>query len=329
VNVVSVVIPTRGRPSGLEAVLEDLAGQQGAPPFEVVVVCDGDDPRPYEPVVAREWPFELRFLRIDQRGPAGARNAGIELAEGEIFAFCEDDVRVSEQWLAAGTAAILDERADVVDGEVLSTHGTLRRGEGERTVPAFLPCSLFVRADIARKVDGFDEGYFADGLYFREDSDFGFRLQQADARVVIETDAVVRHPEQFFDDALIDRHLRRYMMDARLYRLWPRQFRASIERKRLGPIPVRRPLHTVALLWAAGAGVAATSVAQRRPGRAAAAAAGCFACGVAFRARYVRPVSRGLHRPGSLLRTLLLPGRHLTALARGARRFGGWGVFLP
>ena len=35
---VSVCIATRGRPAGLARLLESLAGQQGAPPFETVVV---------------------------------------------------------------------------------------------------------------------------------------------------------------------------------------------------------------------------------------------------------------------------------------------------
>jgi glycosyltransferase involved in cell wall biosynthesis len=326
---VSVVIPTRGRPDGLRAVLEDLARQEGAPPFEVVCVCDGDDPATYAGVVDRQWPFDLEFLRIEQRGPAGARNAGIERCRGDVLAFCEDDVRLSERWLAAGVAPIVDGGADVVDGEVLSLHGTLRRGEGERTVPAFLPCSLFVRADVARKVDGFDEGYFADGLYFREDSDFGFRLQHAHATVVIAPDAVVWHPEQFFDDALIHRHLARYCMDARLYHHWPKEYRAAIERKRLGPLPLRRPLHLAALVWAAGLVGAGASIAAGRPKPAAVAGLASVTAGMAFRARYVRPVWRGLHRPAAWSRAFALPGRHLAALGRGARRFGGWGVFLP
>lgn len=331
---VSVVIPTHNRPERMRSVLRDLSLQIDAPPFEVICVCDGGDVSQYAPVLSGEWPFRLRVIHTPRRGPGGARNRGLDRAEATIVAWCEDDVEVDARWLAEGTRAILAGEADAVDGEVLTAqpakpHAPLRRGEGLRTAPAFLPCNLFVRRNLAVAVGGFDEGYFDDELYFREDSDFGFRLLAAGARVVVEPRAVVRHPPQFFDRASIDRHLQRYRMDARLYRRWPELYRKSIERKKLGPIPLRRPLHWISLLWALSVVAAIAAAALGRWSITAAALVIGLAAGLAFHARYARPAWRGLLRPQTWWRSFWLPCKHLRALIAGARRFGGWGVLLP
>jgi glycosyltransferase involved in cell wall biosynthesis len=101
---VSVVIPTFERPDVLPEVLAALAAQRGAPDFEVVVVDDGS--RDATPDVLRGVRgLELRVLRQDNRGPAGARNAGVAVAAGELVAFLGDDTIPQPEWLAAHAAA--------------------------------------------------------------------------------------------------------------------------------------------------------------------------------------------------------------------------------
>ncbi|MDY7102515.1 MAG: glycosyltransferase [Actinomycetota bacterium] len=294
----------------------------------MICVCDGGDLSGYSDVLDHEWPFRFTFVSIEQGGPARARNAGLREAVGRVVAFCEDDVRLDPHWLDIGSAPILADQCDVVDGEVESAHGSLRRGEGRRSQPAYLPCNLFVRRELAERAGGYDEGYYDGEVYFREDSDFGFRLESNGARVAIVPEAVVRHPEQFFDAASIRRHLRRYRMDALLYQNWPSSYRRSVEQKKIGPFIVGRPLHSVALLWLCAILKAAMDIQSRRSS-AIGWFAVAFSCGLAVRARYRRPVWDGLTRPSEWLRTWLLPMRHLSALVRGARTFGGWGVLVP
>lgn len=87
---VSVVIPTRGRPSLLlRAVRSVLA--QSARQFELVVVLDGPDAA----TEAAAQTIEDTRVRIEAlpeaRGPAGARNAGVLAARAELIAFLDDD----------------------------------------------------------------------------------------------------------------------------------------------------------------------------------------------------------------------------------------------
>jgi glycosyltransferase involved in cell wall biosynthesis len=85
----SVVIPTHNRKDTLRRCLATATGQV-YPDYEVIVVDDGSTDGTGD-MVQREFP-QVRYIRQDpNRGPAVARNRGIEVADGEIIAFTDDD----------------------------------------------------------------------------------------------------------------------------------------------------------------------------------------------------------------------------------------------
>src|SRR4051812_19039811 len=102
---VSVVIPTFERLDVLPEVLRALAAQEGAPPFEVVVVDDGSGDGTRELLAGYRGPLALTALLEDHQGPAAARNAGVRAAHGELVAFLGDDTVPAPGWLAAHVAA--------------------------------------------------------------------------------------------------------------------------------------------------------------------------------------------------------------------------------
>ncbi len=104
----SVVVPTFNRMDVLPEVLAALDAQTGAPSFEVVVVDDGstDGTADFLERLAasrlqsgKNVPF--RHLRQENRGPAAARNAGVEAAAGAWVAFLGDDTVPASGWLLA------------------------------------------------------------------------------------------------------------------------------------------------------------------------------------------------------------------------------------
>lgn len=95
-DLVSVVIPTRGRPELLERALRSALAQTHRP-IEIVVVVDGPDA---ETVALLRSMAEDRIRMIENPTPLGgpaARNVGIRAARGEWIALLDDD----DEWLPA------------------------------------------------------------------------------------------------------------------------------------------------------------------------------------------------------------------------------------
>jgi glycosyltransferase involved in cell wall biosynthesis len=128
---ISVVVPTHNRGRGLSACLQALQTQD-YPTYEIILSDDGSTDNTAE-VVAR-YP-RIKYIKHENRGPAAARNRGIEQARGEIVAFTDDDCRVPTDWLSrlvdgfqrypevAGVGGFLDPPDEVV------THSLFARYE--------------------------------------------------------------------------------------------------------------------------------------------------------------------------------------------------------
>jgi GT2 family glycosyltransferase len=101
----SIVVATRGRSEGCRRLCAALGAQLAARPdvaAEIVLVFDGCPP--YEWFVASDL-YQDVHLRT-RAGIAGARNAGIEAASGEVFAFLDDDCVPAAGWLSSLLAAL-------------------------------------------------------------------------------------------------------------------------------------------------------------------------------------------------------------------------------
>lgn len=98
----SVIIPTRNRASLLDVCLTGL-GQLDYPrgEFEVLVIDDGSDTPLTEVVDRHNSSLTIRCYRSDGRGPARARNFGLNCARGEYVVFTDDDCIPQPDWLKA------------------------------------------------------------------------------------------------------------------------------------------------------------------------------------------------------------------------------------
>src|SRR5947209_5053098 len=95
----SIIVPTYGRRDMVCQVLQSLSVQAVSPDaFEVVVVCDGDidgSARACRAIRDRVR-FVLRVIEQANQGRAAARNAGVEVARGELLIFLDDDILVDK-----------------------------------------------------------------------------------------------------------------------------------------------------------------------------------------------------------------------------------------
>jgi hypothetical protein len=178
----------------------------------------------------------------ERRGPGAARNRGAGEARGTYLAFTEDDCIPQADWLEAAAARIKsDPKLEVLVGSTVYPDGRPKpRPDADR--PHYLPTNLFVCRELFQRVGGYCEDYFdaVRGTYFREDSDFGFTLEEARAAIAIEPAARVIHPHEILGYLDPLRWAGRYEMDALLRARHPRRFRERIEIHRLGPFAVRR-----------------------------------------------------------------------------------------
>jgi glycosyltransferase involved in cell wall biosynthesis len=113
----SIVLPTRERPGYLEVALASISPQARSAGAELIVV---DDAGPSEPARALAERFGARYEPHPR--PLGlnvARNTGVERSKGELVVFVDDDVEVSEGWLAALRRAAREHPAvDVFTGPI-------------------------------------------------------------------------------------------------------------------------------------------------------------------------------------------------------------------
>jgi len=201
---ISVVIPTRDRPGPLAACLGALSASF-PPDAETVVVSDGGTEDP-GPVVA---PFvdslRLRLLRVQHRGPAAARNRGLEVAQGQIVAFTDDDCLPQPGWVASlatgvrasppravggstrvGTKATVSAEAAQLVLLLLSRHDRAVAGR-ERLLPSN---NFACPADALVRLGGFDESFRT-----AEDRELCRRWAQAGFELGRVSEAIVEHDE--------------------------------------------------------------------------------------------------------------------------------------
>ena len=89
----AVVIPTRGRATLLNKVLNALAEQTfPVSDFEVIVVMDGPDAATEKMIQENSFPFSLRALAQPRQGTAAARSLGVRSASAPLLIFIDDDI---------------------------------------------------------------------------------------------------------------------------------------------------------------------------------------------------------------------------------------------
>jgi GT2 family glycosyltransferase len=208
----SIVIPTHGRPDLLRACL--LAVARHAPADREIIVVDDGSPSEEASHVAGQF-AEVRVIRLGrQSGFARAANAGIRASHGDVIELLNDDTEVQPGWADAALRTFADPRVGAVAPLVLIWPGGTaidsagdrydlggvagKRGHGEALTEAYLqPCPVFgasassgfYRRSALERVGLLPESF---GSYF-EDVDLSLRLRRAGFQAVYEPASRVLH----------------------------------------------------------------------------------------------------------------------------------------
>jgi len=205
---VSVVVPTYNRRAGLFRLLTALARQSyPASNFEVIVVDDGSTDSTPALLDGHEPPFALVAVTQPNRGPAAARNRGVEHARGRLLVFLDDDVEPHPDLLAAHVAIHGDSTHRVVVGpmspprrwsrpawvrweerQLQKQYDAMLAGEYPCTPRQFYTGNASLGRDLFRASGGFDQQFKR-----AEDVELAWRLANAGAEFVFEPRADVLH----------------------------------------------------------------------------------------------------------------------------------------
>lgn len=317
----TVVIPTVGRAS-LQECLDSLAGTvrcHGYPPLQVVLADDRPDtPEPLPARVPEPLAGRVTVVTLEGRGPAAARNAGWQAADGsaEWVVFLDDDVRVSRDWardLAADLRAAAPGTGGVQGTVTVPWPPGTRPADSQRATLG-LAGARWITADMAYRraaleaVGGFDERF---PRAYREDSDLalrvadrGWTLRAGNRRTLHPVPpprawASLRAQAGNADDAAM------------------RRLHGQDWRRRAGAAPGRRRLH---FATCASAGAAVLLSAARLPRAAGAAAAVWAALTAEFAARRILPGPRTAREITAMTVTSVI----IPPLAAGHWLRGAW-----
>lgn len=98
----SIIIPSFNGAHRITTALEALCSQT-LQDFETIVVIDGSTDQTRNVVESFTSRLDLHIVEQDNKGRAGARNAGAAVAKSEIFVFLDDDMRPERNWLGQHT----------------------------------------------------------------------------------------------------------------------------------------------------------------------------------------------------------------------------------
>jgi hypothetical protein len=282
---VSVVVPTLGRPELLERCLDALLAQDlAAHEYEIVVVDDGPAEATRRLVQSRETDegTVVRYVANERgRGPAAARNLGWHAARAPLIAFTDDDCLPAAGWLRAGIRAFTDGVVGVSGRLVMPLPSTptdyeldAARLEGAE----FVTANAFYRRDALARVGGFDERFTS---AWREDSDLYFTLLAHRGRLCHEPRAVVIHPVRPAPWGVSLKQQKKSQFNALLYKKHPELYRERLPQPPQWYYGATFSLPAALALLAAG-----------RPRASAAAAALWLALTANFAGRRLRRTAR-------------------------------------
>lgn len=114
---VSVVIPTYNRKEKLTKTLDSLSKQDfPKEKFEVVIVDDGSEQDVHSVVESFKRILDIKYIKQKKEGPGIARNRGVEIAQGSIICFTDDDCMPERNWLGKFYNYFKDNRGRIIGG---------------------------------------------------------------------------------------------------------------------------------------------------------------------------------------------------------------------
>ncbi len=194
----SVVVPAYNAASTLGECLASVR-MLNYPDYETIVIDDGSTDSTSR--IAEQ--AQVQVIRIEHRGLAAARNAGVAAASGEIIAFIDADARADRDWLYHLVETITRRDAAAASGPNFAPMPASARAAAMAAAPG-LPrevragddrlaqlcgCNMAITKAALSKIGGFDPAFASAG----DDVDLSWRLTAAGETLAYAPGATVIH----------------------------------------------------------------------------------------------------------------------------------------
>ncbi|MBD3212659.1 MAG: glycosyltransferase [Candidatus Lokiarchaeota archaeon] len=199
----SIIVPTYNRYQHLRFLLNSI-DKQSTYPREVIIIndCSIDQTESF----LNKWRINKEEFNVivynspENKGPAVARNIGIQLASCDLIAFTDDDCILSKDWVKQIQNSKLwkDEGIAGIGGKVIpyqknlvSEYYTFHRIlEPPKFIQYLVTANACYRRDLLLEIDGFDEDHCYPG---GEDNGLSFKLIRIGYRFGFEKNMIVYH----------------------------------------------------------------------------------------------------------------------------------------
>jgi GT2 family glycosyltransferase len=209
---ISVIVATYNRCIKLRTLLQTLTEcSLGGNECEVLVVDNGstDDTKDAAREFQARCGLDFRYLFEGRRGKSNALNTGIELANGEILAFTDDDCIPSRNWIesiarefeADPTLAVLGGRVELYDKNDFAHSLSLSTQRSQivhgvqviKNAP-IIGANMAFRKSILKRIGGFDP-LLGPGARcgIAEDVEILYRIYKGGFKIVYSPEAIVLH----------------------------------------------------------------------------------------------------------------------------------------
>jgi glycosyltransferase involved in cell wall biosynthesis len=204
---VSVIVPTHQRREAVRRALASL-DRQTVPPetFEAVVSIDGSEDGTREMLAAFEAAFAVRVADGPKRSRAAARNAALDLVQGDVVIVLDDDMEVVPEFVqrharhhppgsrvcVLGAVPVRlhggSPRAARYVAEKFDAHLATMARPGHSFVPRdFYSGNVSLRTEVLAEVGGFDTSF---SVYGNEDVELSLRLTEAGVELRYDPEAL-------------------------------------------------------------------------------------------------------------------------------------------
>jgi glycosyltransferase involved in cell wall biosynthesis len=201
--VISVVVPAYRCAETISKALDSVFSQTFSE-YEVIVVNDGSPDTPRLRRVLAPYLGRIRYIQQANRGPSGARNAGIKHACGKYVAFLDSDDFWLEHHLENQVTLLTKDRTlGLVYANPLILDGTFPLGDAFGLVPQSLPVTFESLAREASRIPTssvvasreqlLSAGLFDENMRRCEDFDLWMRMAHAGCRIAFSTEIQLCH----------------------------------------------------------------------------------------------------------------------------------------